>query len=171
MKILSILLIVFAAQISISAQNEKEIAAVRTEVNAINKSANKLKKETKNVSGLSAEGTEAVYFLSGTKIKKITATFYGETFKAVVEIFYRNNAPIFIFQKTNRYDMPINLTKSPEIASTEEQRIYFSGGKTVKILIGKTELKTTDERFAEIEKSLTGTSQDLIKAYLEKEEN
>lgn len=167
LKILLLLMFVFAAQISIFAQTEKEIVVVRAQVKAINDGSTKLKKVKKDVEGLSLEGAEATYFLSGTEIKKITATFYGETYKATTEIFYRDHAPIFIFNKLNKYDESINPKRSPKITSSEEQRIYFADGKTLKILIGKTELKTTDERFAEIESSLTGISQGLIKAYSE----
>lgn len=169
MKILYVLLFVFAAQISIFAQSEKEVAGIRTEVNAVNKSAKNLKKEKKNVSGLSLEGAEATYFLSGTEIKKVTATLYGETYKSNVEVYYRDGAPIFAFAKLNKYDAPISANKSPQIVSSEEQRIYFSNGKTIKAMIGKTDLKMTDARFAEIEKSLTEISQTLMKAYSEKE--
>ncbi len=168
-KILSVVLFIFAAQISIFAQSEKEVAAVRAEVKSINGSSKKLKKEMKTVLGLSLEGAEATYFLSGKEIKKITATFYGETYKSTAEVYYRTDAPIFIFSKLNKYDAPINPNRSPKIISSEEQRIYFSGGKTVKIIVGKADLKTTDSRFAEIESSLTEISQGLIKAYSEKE--
>lgn len=164
-KILSILLFVCAAQISIFAQSDKAINAVRAEVKTINGNLKKLKKETKNVSGLSLEGAEAVYFLSGTEIRKITAVLYGETYKSAVEVYYRANAPIFIFSKLSKYDAPLNPHRSPKITGSEEQRGYYADGKTIRIIVGAAVLKTSNSRYAEAERSLEELARGLVKAY------
>lgn len=57
------LLVLFAG--SVSAQVEKQIAAIRADVNLINKNAPKYDKKVKGIDGLSVEGSEATYFISG----------------------------------------------------------------------------------------------------------
>lgn len=122
--------------ISVPAQTAKEIAAIRAEVAAINKNVKSYQKTTKDVDGISAEGTEATYFMSGKGLKKITAKVYGETFQAAVEIYYSGEEPVFAYQVEKRYNKPI-MIKGSKIASVTEKRFYYSGEQLIKLIIGK----------------------------------
>jgi hypothetical protein len=116
------------------AQTEKEIVKIRTEVAAINKGASKYKKATKDVEGISLEGTEATYFYSGKTLKKTTAKMYGETYNSTGEFYYQNGELIFAFVKRNQYDTQIGLEKPPKVVRTEEQRFYFrSDGELIRL--------------------------------------
>ena len=151
---------------SISAQNtEKQITAIRAEVAAINKSAAKYTKTTKDVEGISLEGTEATYYVSGRGLKKVVARMYGESYNAAGEYYYSGEELIFAFVRFNKYDRPIGSGKSPKIVKTEEQRFYFAGKNLIRLLIGKNELKPDDERYTELKDAVTGASDTLKKAY------
>lgn len=144
-------LIILAASIATNAQIEKQIAAIRADVNLINKSAGKYHKSTKNVDGVSLEGTEATYFTSGRGLKKIVAKLYGETFRATAELYYKGEEMIFAFQRVARYDTHIGMKPPPRVVRFEEKRLYRSAGKTIRILSGKAQLKPGDIEFTESE--------------------
>ena len=67
-----------------SAQTEKQIAAIRSEIRQINKGSAKYAKKTKNLDNLSTEGAEVTYYTSGKGLKKIVAKIYGESGNSVV---------------------------------------------------------------------------------------
>lgn len=165
-KFLLILLVtlIFGLQIISAQENtENQIVRIRTEVAAINKNAGKYKKMRKSVEGISLEGTKAVFYSSGGALKKTTAELYGEMFKATAQIYYDGNMPIFIYQKMNKYDKPFNL--SPKVSSTEEIRIYYANEQIIRILVGKKEIKSGDEKFEELKKEFQGFSDELLKAF------
>lgn len=151
----------------IFAQNtEKQIAAIRTEVAAINKAAAKYTKKTKDVDDISLEGTQAVYYVSGKGLKKVVARMYGESYNATGEFYYQGEELIFAFVKFNKYEMPIGSGgKSPKVVRTEEQRLYFAGGDLIRMLVGKTELKSDNERYPQLKDEITGISKKLQEAY------
>ncbi len=146
---------------SIIAQTEKEIVKIRAEVAAINKGSAKYKKTTKAVEDISLEGTEATYYHSAKKLKKITAKMYGETYNATGEFYYRDGELIFAYLKHNKYDGSIGTGKTPKVISVEEQRFYFTGGDLIRLLVGKKELQSGDERYSQLKDEITNISDKL----------
>lgn len=157
--------LILLVNFEVLAQTEKEIAQIRTEVIRINKSAAKYKKEKRDVGGISAEGTEAMLFYSGKDLKKISAKMYGETYNATVEIYYSGEEMIFAFMKENRYDTQIGVTPPPKVVRSEERRFYFLGGNLVRLLVGKKELKSSDENYTEHKQQLDEIAGKLKSAY------
>lgn len=162
--LLTILLLSFA--FSICAQTvEKQIAAIRAEVAAINRAGAKYTKKTINVEGVSLEGTEATYYVSGKGLKKIAAQIYGESFRATLELYYQGEDLIFAYQKTSRYKESIGTGKTPTIVRTEETRSYFTGGKMIRFLDGKKQIAPNAIEFDEQAYSTMEISDQLKKAY------
>lgn len=95
------------------------------------------------------------------------AKTYGETFRAITELYYSGEELIFVFQRAERYDTQIGMKPPPKVARVDETRLYRSGGKTIRILSGKTQLKPDDIRFTEAEQELSDLS-DLLKATLDR---
>ena len=139
------------------AQIEKQIATIRTDVNLINKNSAKYEKKTRSFEDLSLEGSEATYFLSGRGLKKIVAKIYGESFRATTELYYSGEEVIFVFQRVERYSNGLGS----KVGRIEETRLYRSGGKTIRILSGKTRLKPDDIKFTEAEYELYELSDEL----------
>lgn len=161
---LSLLLILLGANLFIHAQTtEKQIAAIRAEVAAINKAAAKYKKTTKSVEGVSLEGTEATYFVSGKGLRKINAQIYGETFKTALELYYQGEDLIFAYEKTSKYNGSIGM-KNLKVASVEERRLYYSDGKLIRYLLGKKQVKTGSTEFNEEEYRI-GEVSFMLKGY------
>lgn len=162
----SFAVLVFLVNSNVFAQTEKEIAQIRAEVSKINKSPRAYKKETRDVEGISLEGTEATYFVSGKGLKKIAAKMYGETYNASVEIYYSGEEMIFAFMKENRYDTQIGMTPPPKVVRSEERRFYFSGGNLIQMLNGKKEMKTADEKYDEYKQQIEEIAEKLKADYL-----
>jgi hypothetical protein len=101
--------------------------------NLINKNAPKYDKKVKNIDGLSTEGSEVTYFISGRGLKKIVAKVYGETFRATTELYYSGEEPIFVFRRIERYDTQIGMTPPPKVIRVDETRLYRSGEKSIRI--------------------------------------
>ncbi len=159
--IYSLLLGIFTTLIwtnSAYSQTEKEIIKIRAEVAAINKGGAKYTKTKKDVEGISLEGAEATYFYSGSDLKKITTKMYGETYKATGEFYYENGELIFAFKKHHQYDTQIGVGNPPKVVRSEEQRFYFANGKLIRLLVGKKELKSSDERYAELKDDIVDDS-------------
>lgn len=161
----SFAILIFFVNSNVFAQTEKEIAQIRAEVNLINKSAAKYKKEKRNVEDISLEGTEATYFVSGKGLKKISAKLYGETYNATVEVYYSGEEMIFAFMKENRYDSQIGMKPPPKVVKSEERRFYFSGGNLVRLLVGKKELKPSEENYNEYKQQVDEIAGKLKAAY------
>ena len=141
---------------------EKRVSEIRAEVNAINRNAVKHTKTTRNVEGVSLEGTEATYYRSSKDLKKITAKIYGETYISTAELYYKNGELLFAFLKRGEYDMPIGTGASPRVVRTEERRFYFrSDGELIRLLVGREELKPSDERYPELKDEIISLSSKL----------
>jgi hypothetical protein len=147
------------------AQTKGAVAKIRAEVAAINKAAAKYKKTTRDVEGVSLEGTQAAYYASGRNLRKITAQIYGETYRATGEFYYQGENLIFAYLKRNLYDTQTGMIPPPKIIRVEEQRFYFSNGKLIRLLHGKKELKQGDAEFSELKDAVTDISSKLKKSY------
>lgn len=142
------------APAAICSQTESRIASIRAEVNLINKNAPKYQKKTRTVEGVSLEGTEAVYFLSGRGLKKITAKMYGETFRATAELYYSGEEMIFAYQRVERYNGHVAMKPLPKVAKIIETRIYYSGGDAIRVIEGRKRIAAEDTAFAEADKEM-----------------
>lgn len=156
--LLSGILLTFMLADSAQAQTEKEVVKIRAEAAAINKGAAKYTKTTKNVEGISLEGTEVTYYRSAGNLRKITAKMSGETYNAAGEFYYRDGQLIFAFLKHNRYDTQIGLDKPPKVVDVEERRFYFADGDLIRLLVGKKELKSGGARYDELQNSIVDIS-------------
>lgn len=140
---------------------EKRVSQIRAEVAAINKVAAKYKKTTKIVEDISLEGAEATYYHSAKILKKITAQMYGETYNATGEFYYENGQLIFAYLKRNQYDTQIGMDTPPKVVSSKEQRFYFADGDLIRLLVGKKELKSGDEKYSELKDRIMSISSKL----------
>lgn len=166
-KLLILTIATFIVAQTISAQSvEKQITAIRAEVTAINKAVKGYKKTVKDVEGISLEGTEATYFTSGKGLRKITAKMYGETFRATGEYYFQGEDLIFAYEKMSRYNGSIGM-ENLKVVKVEESRMYFSGGKMIRYLLGKKQIKLGSTEFTEREYS-TGETSDALKAAFNK---
>jgi len=156
------LTLLFSASASgIIGQTEKQIAAIRADVKLIDKSSSKYSKKEKDVDDISLEGARATYFLSGKGLKKIVAKIYGETFRATAEIYYSGEEMIFAFQRLEKYDTHIAMNPPPKVVKVIESRVYFSGGKAIRVIEDKTTRAPGDSEFRAAEEAINDLSSKL----------
>lgn len=145
---------VIVAGITAYGQTEKQIAAIRADVNLINKSVAKYTTTKRDVADVSLEGAEATYYLSGKGLKKIVAKMYGETFRATAEIYFSGEEAIFAFQRLQKYDTHIAMTPPPKVVKVIESRVYLSGGKAIRVIEDKKIHAVTDSEFRAAEEAM-----------------
>lgn len=150
---------------NVFAQGAKEIASIAKQVNTIDKNLKKYTKKKKDVDDISLEGAEATYYVSGRGLMKISAKMYGETYNAVGLFYFQGEEMIFAYLKLNKYDTQIGLEKPVKVVKVEEKRLYFSGGELIKLLIGKKQIKSSDEKFTESKDEIVDLAQKLKAAY------
>jgi len=163
-----LLIVIFSTFFAVheaAAQTEKQITAIRNDVNLINKNAKNYDKTTKDIDGISLEGTEATYFASGRGVKKVIVNSFGETYKATTELYFGGEELIFAFQKFSQYDTQIGLDKPVKVVKVTEQRLYFSGGKLIRFLEGKTNVKKTLKRWSDREAEIRALAKAVLEAY------
>lgn len=146
------------------AQTEKDISAIRSQVNLINKNAKSYRKLERTVEGISLEGTRATYFISGSGLKKIVAKIYGETFRATAELFYAGEELIFAFQRLEKYDTHIAADPPPKVAKVDETRVYYSGRAAIRVIEGKNILNAATSDFRAAGEAMTDLSEKLKSA-------
>lgn len=71
--------------------------------------------------GASSEGAEIKYYSKNGEIRKIVATYYGESGKRPIEYYLKNNKVYFIYDVILYYDGIL----TGKVAKKEEKRYYF----------------------------------------------
>jgi len=141
------LIIIFAllslTSLTVFAQDDADVAKVRSSVLRTSKLLSIMKKTTKMVDGVSVEGTEATFYTSTAGVKKIHAEMYGETYNAKADYYYKDNGKLeFIYYRFNRYDTHIMAKPEPKVVRVEEIRLYFKDDKMIKRITTTTETGT-----------------------------
>jgi hypothetical protein len=129
------------------AQNTEEMKSIGHTVDLINQNLATYDKKTKTVDGVSTEGTDATYYLSGRGLQKISAHVYGETFNGTISVYFQGEEPVFAYFKYNGYQMPIG--KTVKIAQSETKRFYFAGDQVLMFSIDDKEVKSSDSAYSE----------------------
>jgi hypothetical protein len=159
----SLILILVAGTHVCPAQTASLISEIRAEVGKINADLPKYAKRVKTVLGVSLEGAEATYYYDGKNLKRVSAKLHGETYNAVLDLYYRGDVLFFAYQKLNRYDTQIGMQPPPKVVSSEEKRLYFSTNGLAALRIGQTDVEPEDVRWREAEEEIVEVA-DRLKA-------
>lgn len=148
---------------AISQPTQKDIVtAVRAKVNAINAHTSEYKKVEKETTEESATA-----FFHNNGIVKINATFYKETGKSVVEYYYENGKPLFIFEKEFDYNKPISVDPV-HIRAIKENRLYYENGMLMKWIDDRhKEVPTSTKSFETASKVWTRDAEKQVKLFTE----
>lgn len=161
-----VLFVIFASnQIAPAQKTDSRIVAIRGQVAAVDKNLGKYTKQTKTVEGVALEGAEAVFYTSAKVLRKIHADIAGETYGASADFYYKDAQLIFAFYRLDRYDTQIGLNKPVKVVRTEEKRLYFAGGKIIKMLDGKTNVTPNSKSFDESRDEIIEISNKLREAF------
>jgi len=135
------------------AQADTAVARIRREFAAVNAMLPRCSKQTLDIWGESTEGGSLDVYRCGGEIRKLAATYYGETGQAREEWYLVGERPFFLFRTDLRYDRPFG-----RVAQRIEERVYLRGGEMVRWIgdDGRARGTTSDEaraRLAELRES------------------
>jgi hypothetical protein len=114
------------------AQNAVDTAKlnfIKMQFTGINKNLKSYKRIAKTDTIETTEGNEVLLYYKGNEIKKIAATYYRESGKALEEYYFSGSQLIFCYCIDSHYNKPFNVKGGGKIASTSEERIYLNNGK------------------------------------------
>ncbi len=143
-----------------------QIKKIRKQYVDINAGATGYTKKQRDLSGFSAEGGTLVGYYRKDALKKIVATYYGESGRTIHEFYFANGALIFMLSTDLRYTGSLReaANGSGGIASTKHDRFYFAEGTLIRWLSpdGKNE-PTQDRTGKQKEKELKADVVELRK--------
>ena len=109
---------------------EETVKTIRARYAQIEKNLKDARVVKRDLPGESAEGGELKAYFKDRSVEKLSATFFGETGKALEEYYFWNSELIFVFRVESRYTKPL----SGVVQSKTEERFYFDGGKLIQWL-------------------------------------
>ena len=118
------------------AQNPTDTAKInfiKTQFAEINKNLKSYKRIEKTDTTETTERNEVLLYYKGKDIKRITATYYGETGKALQEYYFFDKKLIFCYCIDYHYNMPFTVKGGGKIASTTEERFYLDNDKILMV--------------------------------------
>ncbi|MBU0647164.1 hypothetical protein KKC67_01200 [Patescibacteria group bacterium] len=158
----------------INIENKQEIVfAIKNDFLEINNKINTYKIVEKDIPEESTEGGTAVYYFENENLKKIVATYLGESGKTVNEYYYKNEKLIFVLNQRCEYNVPIydeffDIKKS----NIFEIRYYFNENKLIMwIDEEKKEIDMNSDVFKEKEDEIIKNSIELKEKILKKNDN
>jgi hypothetical protein len=109
---------------------EEKIKSIRAKYTEIEKQLKDCREVKRDLPGESAEGGELTGYFNKSKLRKLSAKFFGETGKALEEYYFAENQLIFVLRVESRYTKPM----SGVVKNKTEQRFYFADGKLIRWL-------------------------------------
>ncbi len=115
-----LLIFVMSSILNFSYSVSEIVSQIGKDYEATNKIKNFSIKSILN-EGASSEGVEIKYYSKNGEIRKIVATYYGESGKRPIEYYLKNNKVYFIYDVILYYDGIL----TGKVAKKEEKRYYF----------------------------------------------
>jgi hypothetical protein len=136
------------------------IESIREHYAEINRNLSRYRKVRKQLPGYSIEGGMLEAYADGQAVRKIVATYYGETGKAVEEFYFWDGQLIFVFRKDFQYDRPL----SGKTVSTRENRFYFDNNRLIR-WVGESgrQVSSSKQEYSEKQREYLESSEEFIK--------
>ena len=124
-----------------------QVEAIRKQYTRINSEAKHYAKKERDLSGFSTEGGTLIGFYSGKELRKMVATYYGESGRTIQEFYLADGTLFFVLSTELRYTRPLTFDgkDTGTVASSTRNRFYFNRGTLIRWIdpSGKS-LKTND---------------------------
>lgn len=122
------------------AAEDPVILRIRAHFTVIEREASTYQCRSLDLEGFSAEGGSLEACYAGRELRRLSATYLGETGRASERYYFWNDSLEFLFGKVEHYDRPL----SGRVRSTEEERLYWNRGQLIRWLQGKTRQPLTN---------------------------
>lgn len=128
-----------------SQTEEAKIEEIRKKYKDTRTNYSSYTKKTKDLTGESTEGGEAISFSKGKEIKLIEVTWNGETGKRTIEYYYSGGQLYFAFEQIHTYNAPIYFDEQtakengmepfdPKKTTVKSNRYYFYNKELIRWL-------------------------------------
>jgi len=125
--LVSMVLLALPARGPTGAQDDSAIARIRREYAAVNAGLARCEHREQDVFGMSTEGGSLEVYRCGGTIRKLVATFYGETGQSREEWYLEGERPFFLFRVELRYNRPFG-----RVVRRNEERVYLRRGQMLR---------------------------------------
>ncbi|MBC8136342.1 MAG: hypothetical protein H8F28_10690 [Fibrella sp.] len=142
-----------------------DVQAIRKYYTRINTEAKRYTKKERDLSGFSAEGGTLTGYYGKNELRKMVAIYYGESGRKIEEYYFADGSLIFVLSTDLRYVRPLTFDgkDTGEIASTEQNRIYFNKSNLIQWLTPNGKPVKTDDTTARLKsKEVRATAADLL---------
>jgi uncharacterized protein YecT (DUF1311 family) len=122
-----------------ASQEDDAIAAIRQEVQSVEKNAREFRRVAIPWEGRSTEGGELAGYFQGPTLRKAVADVFGETGRSITELYFQSNRLIFAVSTTTHYKRPFYFdekAKDLEIESRVQERCWFAQGRLIAVAGG-----------------------------------
>lgn len=133
MKKVLVIVCLFAAATSLLAADspiEEKIKTIRAHYSEIEGSLKNCKQVKRDLPDESTEGGELTAYLKGSSVRKLSAQFFGESGKALMEYYFWENQLVFVLRVESHYTKPM----SGVVKTKTEERFYFADGRLIRWL-------------------------------------
>lgn len=111
-----------------SRPEDAAILRIRAHFTRIEKEASTYRCRSIDLQGFSAEGGTLEACYAGRALRRMSASYLGETGRASEKFYFWNDSVEFAFTTSERYDRPM----SGRVVKTEEERLYWDGGHLIR---------------------------------------
>ncbi|HEX8848612.1 MAG TPA: hypothetical protein VF761_03680 [Gemmatimonadaceae bacterium] len=115
-------------------REDTAILRIRAHFTRIEKEAPTYRCRSLDLDGFSAEGGTVEACYAGQELRRLSASYLGESGRASEKFYFWNDSLEFLFGTVEHYDRPL----SGRVARTEEERLYWDGGNLIRWLKGTT---------------------------------
>jgi hypothetical protein len=141
----------------VAINEESAIALIRERYATINRAVPQYRKTERSLDGFSTEGGTLEAFYDDTALRKIVATYLGETGRAAEEYYFWDEQVFFVFRREDTYDEPFG-----KVVQTKENRFYFVDNRMIRWLdLDRRLVLSTDPSFTERQNALLQQIQEL----------
>jgi len=109
---------------------EEKIKTIRAHYSEIEGSLKNCKQVKRDLPEESTEGGELTAYLKNSSVRKLSAKFFGEMGRTVMEYYFWDNQLIFVLRVESRYTKIL----SGVVKSKTEERFYFADGSLIRWL-------------------------------------
>lgn len=107
--------------------DEAAITRIRQRYATINGAVAQYRKTERILDGLSTEGGNLVAFYDGATLRKLVATYFGESGRATEEYYLWDDQVFFVFRTDETYDEPFG-----KVVTSAESRYYFVDNRMIR---------------------------------------
>lgn len=129
----------FAPAPPVAVAEDPAVLRIRAHFTLIEREAPTYRCRTLDLDGFSEEGGTLDACYAGPALRRLSASYFGETGRAFETFYFWGDSLEFLYRKDEHYDRPL----SGNVRATDEERLYWNNGQLIRWQNGTTREKLT----------------------------